>query len=364
MGMVLPVINEKTLPWERRYLLPGRFKCYSEITQCKHAWGCSVSIDGVSQQGQQDCVNTPELAANWAEPPKPTQETDYSRLPYNMNCHTYTRNGKRLTYIKCKHQNTLEFRASLLTKRFQPPQQKKRKRKKERKKKREKKNHSSINAIWFPPASLSGLILISKKVRSITEAFLSSAALNDCLQLWTLSCSCHLNGVVTRPLYQPPTFQRLVSGLSFILSITLKSNQWVKTKKKYKKIRAKNIIKYTSSYKKIMFNSGIIWLHNLLADFAETRVPVPSESCHLGTLNENRRVRKGLTIKVKTKKSWTQWSQWEICHWPCRKPSFQPGRTSSELTFISVLTAPLASSPSLNTIFKHQDKADHQKHST
>lgn len=43
-----------------------------------------------------------------------------------------------------------------------------------------------------------------------------------------------------------------------------------------------------------------------LADSAETRVSVPSESCHLGTLNENRRVRKGLTIKIKTKKSWTQ----------------------------------------------------------
>lgn len=164
-----------------------------------------------------------------------------------------------------------------------------------------------------------------------------------------------INHQLSRDLYQ--------AYLSFCQLHWNQTNGW-KTKKKYKKIRAKNIIKYTSSYKKIMFNSGIIWLHNLLADFAETRVPVPSESCHLGTLNENRRVRKGLTIKVKTKKSWTQWSQWEICHWPCRKPSFQPGRTSSELTFISVLTAPLASSPSLNTIFKHQDKADHQKHST
>jgi len=36
-GMVLHVINEKTLPRERRYLPLRSFKCYSEITQCKHA---------------------------------------------------------------------------------------------------------------------------------------------------------------------------------------------------------------------------------------------------------------------------------------------------------------------------------------
>lgn len=69
-------------------------------------------------------------------------------------------------------------------------------------------------------------------------------------------------------------------------------------------------------------------------------------------------------IKAKTKKSWTRWSQWEFCHWPCRKPSFQPGRTSAELSFISVLTALLAASLSLNTTFKQQDKAKHRQHGT
>lgn len=40
---------------------------------------------------------------------------------------------------------------------------------------------------------------------------------------------------------------------------------------------------------KITLNSGIAWLRKLLADYAEIRVSVPSESCHLGTLSENRR---------------------------------------------------------------------------
>lgn len=110
-GMVLHVINEKTLLKERRYLPFRSSKCYSEISQCKHAWGCSVSTDGASQQRQHGCVDMPELAANSAEPTKPTQEAGHIRLPYNMNCHSYTRNGKRRTYLKCKHQNTWSFRA-------------------------------------------------------------------------------------------------------------------------------------------------------------------------------------------------------------------------------------------------------------
>lgn len=97
MGMVLPVTNEKTLPREQRYLLLRSFKCYSEITQCKHAWGCPVSTGGASWQWQQDCVDMPELASKSREHTKPTKEAGYIRLPYSMNCYGYTRNGKRHT---------------------------------------------------------------------------------------------------------------------------------------------------------------------------------------------------------------------------------------------------------------------------
>lgn len=70
-------INEKTLPREQRYLPLSSFKCYSEVIQCKHASGCSVSPDGASQQWQQDCVDMPEPAANSAEPTKSTQEAGH-----------------------------------------------------------------------------------------------------------------------------------------------------------------------------------------------------------------------------------------------------------------------------------------------
>lgn len=46
-------------------------KCYSEITQHKHVWGCSASSEGASQQRQQVYVDVPELAANAAQPTKP-----------------------------------------------------------------------------------------------------------------------------------------------------------------------------------------------------------------------------------------------------------------------------------------------------
>lgn len=56
---------------EQRYLPLRRFKCYSEITQRKHAGGCSASSEGASQQRQQVYVDVPELAANAAQPTKP-----------------------------------------------------------------------------------------------------------------------------------------------------------------------------------------------------------------------------------------------------------------------------------------------------
>lgn len=51
--------------------------------------------------------------------------------------------------------------------------------------------------------------------KSLTEGFLHSGALNHCLQLWTLSWSYPLSqwsGYETSPLYQPPTFQRLLKS--------------------------------------------------------------------------------------------------------------------------------------------------------
>lgn len=95
-------------PWENvtkrmKASAVGSFKCYSEIIQCKHAWGCSLSTDGASKQWLQDFVDMPEPAVHSAEPTQPTQEeTGYIRLPYKMNCHT--RSGKRHKYLKCKQQ--------------------------------------------------------------------------------------------------------------------------------------------------------------------------------------------------------------------------------------------------------------------
>lgn len=104
----LHLIHEKTSPIIWRHQLLRSFKCCSRDNSmqtclrlpCKHWRGI--------QQWLQDFVDMPEPAAHSAEPTTPTQEeTGYISLPYNMNCHSYTRSGKRHKYFKCKQQKNL-----------------------------------------------------------------------------------------------------------------------------------------------------------------------------------------------------------------------------------------------------------------
>lgn len=172
----------------------GALNAAQEITQCKHAWGYPITTDGASQQWLQDFVDMSEPAAHSAEPTTPTQEeTGYIRLPYNMNCHSYTEvaSGTNTSNASSKK---WWFRAGLLTKRLPSPCQ--------------NQGRSSINDIQFPPGSLSCLNYFSyQKGWQASKALFSAGALNDCLQLWTLSWSCHPTGYKASSPYQPPTFQ-------------------------------------------------------------------------------------------------------------------------------------------------------------
>lgn len=140
----------------------------------------------------------PEPAAHSAEARTATQEEiGYIRLPYNMNCHTYTRSSKKHKYFKCKQQKNGDLDWSLnQEKKLPSPCQKQR--------------NSSINDIQFPPGSLSCLnCFLYQKGWQDSQALFRAGALNDCLLLWILSWSCHLTGykVVTRPLL--PTSHQL-----------------------------------------------------------------------------------------------------------------------------------------------------------
>lgn len=172
--MVLHVIHEKTSPRDWRHLLLRNFKCYSEITQGKHAWGCPVSTDGASQQWLQDFVVMPEPAADSVEPTKPKQEeTGYSRLPNNMNCHSYTRSGKR--HVSNASNKNRWFTAGLLTKR--------------------KNLHLLVQNKETAALMMSNFLQVpclvwtafhTKKDEKSRKLLFSAGALNDCLQLWTL----------------------------------------------------------------------------------------------------------------------------------------------------------------------------------
>lgn len=217
--------------------------------------------------------------------------------------------------------------------------------------------------------------------KSLTEGFPNSGALNWLSSTLDLICSYPLSRVVRRPLLS--TSQQISSdlekaiilGLSFPLLIKLKSNQWLKKQINKHNIFQENTGKEQHQINFILYENHIkIWL--CMATQVAGRLRWNKGVCLIWKLPPgntewkqkeegiNYRVSSTQQIKPKTKKSWTQWCHWEFCHWPCRKPSFQPGRTSAELSFISVLTALLAASPSLNTTFKHQDKAEHQQHHT
>lgn len=104
-GIVLHVIHEKTRPRNWRHLLLRSFKCCSRDNwmqtclrlPCNYWWGIIAVIARFCRHVWASCTLSRAYNTH-------TGRNRYIRLPYNMNCHSYTRSGKRHKYFKCKQQ--------------------------------------------------------------------------------------------------------------------------------------------------------------------------------------------------------------------------------------------------------------------